>query len=275
MNRPAISAPIGVFDSGIGGLSILRALRSELPAEGFVYLADNAHAPYGERDDPFIMERACLISQALLAQHQIKALVVACNTATAAAIHLLRNNYPDLPIIGVEPALKPAAQLSRSHRVGVMATRSTLASVKFAALHDSLKDQAEFICQPCDGLASAIESADPALIESLCERYLEQMGVLGHTEQGIDLIVLGCTHYPLAQDILHKIIEQTGQTVNLLDSGPPVARQTHKVLEQHGLLNPSLDAGYCSYRATAESPQLQQAIERWLGQEARVKVQAL
>lgn len=272
MSQPAHSAPIGVFDSGIGGLSILSALRSELPAEDFVYLADNGFAPYGEREAPFIVERANLITQALLAHHQIKALVVACNTATAAAIHVLRQNYPELPIIGVEPALKPAAQLSHTHRVGVVATRGTLASAKFAALLDSLITQAEFICQPCDGLASAIETADEALIESLCARYLAQMGRFGDKLGEIDILVLGCTHYPLAISILQQVLEQSGQAVRMMDSGPPVARQTRRVLKGQGLLRPPQGLGQFSLLANAETRHLQLAAARWLGLQPTVRM---
>ena len=132
------SQPIGVFDSGVGGLSVLRALRAELPQEHFVYFADSGHAPYGERDTAQVLARARAITTELLERHDIKALVIACNTATAVAIHLIRAEHPGLPIIGVEPALKPAAALTRTRRVGVMATRGTLESAKFAALLDSL-----------------------------------------------------------------------------------------------------------------------------------------
>lgn len=120
-----MTRPVGVFDSGIGGFSVLRALRAELPHQPFVYVADSGHAPYGERESGHVIERSQAIARHLIQAHDIQALVVACNTATAAAIALLREQHPELPIIGVEPALKPAAQVSRTHRVGVMATRST------------------------------------------------------------------------------------------------------------------------------------------------------
>ena len=126
--------PIGVFDSGVGGLSVLQALRAELPLERFVYLADSGHAPYGERGDAYVAARTHAISDFLCAQHHIKALVVACNTATAAAIHEARARHPQLPLVGVEPALKPAVAATRTGRIGVMATRGTLASAKFAQL---------------------------------------------------------------------------------------------------------------------------------------------
>ena len=134
--------PIGVFDSGVGGLSVLNALRAELPHERFVYFADTAHAPYGERSEAYVAERTRAVARQLVADHAIKALVVACNTATAAAVHLLRTDHPQLPLVGLEPALKPAVAQSRTRHIAVLATRGTLASRKFDALRASLADQA-------------------------------------------------------------------------------------------------------------------------------------
>ena len=126
MSLPTSASPIGVFDSGVGGLSVLQELRSELPHERFIYLADSGNAPYGERGDEFVKQRTLAITRYLLDKHHIKALVVACNTATTAAVSEVRAAFPDLPVIGVEPALKPAASSSQTHRVGVIATRGTL-----------------------------------------------------------------------------------------------------------------------------------------------------
>ena len=172
-------APIGVFDSGVGGLSILRALRTELPLEDFVYLADSGHAPYGERDAAHVIGRSRAVTAHLRAAYDIKALVMACNTATAAAIHVLRQEQPDLPIVGVEPALKPALAQSQTRRIGVMATRGTLASAKFRALLASLAGQADFVCQACDGLADAIEREDTEKVAALCSDYAKAMGQFG------------------------------------------------------------------------------------------------
>jgi glutamate racemase len=259
------SAPIGVFDSGIGGLSVLRALRAELPHEDFVYLADNAHAPYGERDAAYVIARAHAIAQQLRQEHQIKALVVACNTATAAAIHLLRQAHPELPIVGVEPALKPAAAASKTRRIGVMATRGTLASAKFGALREALKDQAEFICQPCDGLASAIERGDTEEIQALCERYTRAMGPFGVQAAEIDTVVLGCTHYPFAHDTLQA---RLGPRVQLLDSGAPVARQTRRVLQAGDGLVMTEKRGTVTLCASAAEHALKHAAQRWLDSES-------
>ena len=190
--------PIGVFDSGIGGLSVLQALQAELPLEHFVYLDDSLHAPYGERDDAHVIERARAITQYLRQTHGIKALVIACNTATMAAVALLRAEHPDLPIVGVEPGLKPAAAASLTKRVGVIGTRGTVTSAKFNALRRSLQEQAEFIVQPCEGLADAISrsvaSGDDAKTVALCADYIGTMGKFGANPGEIDTLVLGCTH---------------------------------------------------------------------------------
>jgi glutamate racemase len=229
-------AAIGIFDSGIGGLSILDAMRTELPLEDFVYVADSGHAPYGERDPAHVVERSHAIARHLLDQHQIKALVIACNTATAAAIHLLRQQYPDLPIVGVEPALKPAVTLSRTGRIGVMATRGTLSSPKFQALMDSLQAPVDFIHQSCDGLADAIERGDASKVEALCTDYTSMMGEFGSQPGQIDTLVLGCTHYAFAASYLRTLL---GPQVQLIDSGIPVARQARRLLQARAALGSS------------------------------------
>lgn len=256
--------PVGVFDSGIGGLSILRALRAELPHQSFVYVADSGHAPYGEREPGHVIERAQAITRHLIQKHDIQALVVACNTATAAAIGLLRQQHPELPIVGVEPALKPAAQSSRTHRVGVMATRGTLQSAKFQALLASLQDQAEFVLQACDGLADAIEHQDAARTQALCRTYTRAMGRCGRAAGEIDAVVLGCTHYPFAADTLRALL---GNEVLLVESGAPVARQTRRVLREPASIgHPALRLG-----TTGQPEQLRAAVERWLQPGATVE----
>jgi glutamate racemase len=257
--RLATALPIGVFDSGIGGLSILKALRAELPGERFVYLADTAHAPYGERDDSFVMERTRAIVQQLREEHAIKAMVIACNTATAAAVHQTRTEHPGLPVVGVEPALKPALALSRTRRIGVLATRATLGSAKFAALHASLKDQAQFVLQPCDGLAAAIESDDAPLIAALCEQYMRSAGEFGTNEGQIDTLVLGCTHYPFAAAEFARL---AGPGVQLVETGAPVARQARRLLEAAGLLSEGAAGGF-ELLATGSREALAGAARRW------------
>ncbi|HNZ90407.1 MAG TPA: glutamate racemase [Acidovorax sp.] len=267
--------PIGVFDSGIGGLSVLQALRAELPHERFVYLADSGNAPYGDaRGDAFVSARTHAITRYLRAQHHIKALVVACNTATAAAIHEVRSSQPDLPLVGLEPALKPAAVLSKTGRVGVIGTRSTLTSDKFSRLLASLAGQAEFVIQPCDGLARAIEHgtaqplpADPNATETraLCARYISAMGSFGTETGQIDTLVLGCTHYVFVADELRALV---GPQVHLIETGEPVARQTRRLLHKDALLAPEEGAAKApaSIRllTTGALAPLQAAAQRWL-----------
>ncbi len=256
--------PIGVFDSGVGGLSVLRALQAELPDEQFVYVADSAHAPYGERDDTHILERSHAIADHLIAQHGIKALVMACNTATASAIGQLRGAYPDLPIVGIEPAVKPAAAQTATGTVTVMATRGTLQSEKFGQLLERLQGQARFRIQACDGLADAIERNHAASIEALCETYLKALGPFGNEPGQADVLVLGCTHYAFATDILrHRV----GETVTLLEAGVPVARQTQRRLSERGMLRfrPAMsERSVHTYLATGQTAGLQEALARWL-----------
>ncbi|RZJ20640.1 MAG: glutamate racemase [Haliea sp.] len=277
---------IGVFDSGIGGLSVLKALRAALPQQAFIYVADSAHAPYGERDERYVLARSRIIG-AYLAEQHIDALVVACNTATAVAVHELRAMYPALPVVGLEPALKPAAAFSRTGHVGVMATRATLSSTKFRALHAALTGRARFTLQACDGLAAAIEragscaDADEA-IRSLCARHVSAMGTFGSAAGEIDTLVLGCTHYPLVTGEIRALV---GDGVRLLDTGEAVARQTARLLaasarpaaasgEFSGVLQgehnvgtapAASPSGFVTLLTTGQADVLARAASRWLG----------
>ncbi len=258
--------PIGVFDSGIGGLSILKALREHLPHERFVYFADSAYNPYGDKSEAFVQERSLAIVKTLVQQHRIKALVVACNTATAAAIGLLRATYPDLPIIGLEPALKPAALITRTGRVGVLATRGTLQSAKFAALRNSLAN-VEFVCTPCDGLAERIEqltqAADSKQVASdliaLCAQYIKATGRFGLKNDELDTLVLGCTHYPLIRDVFAQCV---GSEVMIVDNALPVAQRTAHLLQAS--LAPAWQAGGVIWRSSADPADLEKAARYWL-----------
>ena len=284
---PQASSPIGVFDSGVGGLSVLRALLAAMPHERFVYLADSANAPYGERGDAFVAARTHAITEYLCQQHHIKALVVACNTATAAAIHEVRSSHPELPLVGLEPAVKPALAVTKTGHVGVIGTRGTLTSAKFGKLMASLADQAHFVVQPCDGLAHAIERsvALPAAAPdrpvhatetgALCERYVQAMGSFGTGPRQMDTLVLGCTHYIF---VAHELRALVGPEVQFIETGEPVARQTRRLLEAAGLLAlpPS------EQPTSPESPEpvqllttgpvamMQAAAQRWLNLPARL-----
>ncbi|MGH6638885.1 MAG: glutamate racemase [Polaromonas sp.] len=258
---------IGVFDSGIGGLSILKALRAELPHENFIYIADSRHAPYGERGDAFVIARSRAIVRHLRERHRIKALVIACNTATAAAGHLVRAEHPDLPLVGVEPALKPAVALSRTGRIGVIGTRGTVTSAKFQALLATLQGQAGFVVQPCDGLAQAIEQGvDPSedqvatKIGALCTQYTRAMGRFGTEPGDIDTLVLGCTHYLFAAPQLRDLL---GEEVRLIETGEPVARQTRRLLAAANQLSVA-GPGVTQLLTTGQLKALQTAARHWL-----------
>ena len=240
---------------------MLRALRAELPHEHFVYFADTAHAPYGERDESHVVERTLHVVQELLRKDRIKALVVACNTATAAAIRHVREAHPRLPVVGVEPALKPAVMASRTRRIGVLATRGTLASAKFRALHDSLFGQASFILQPCDGLAEAIESGDDTRTAQLCEAYMQPLGPLGARDGDTDTVVLGCTHYPFVRERLQAI---AGPSVAIIETGEAVARRTRSLLAEWKLLVMDGTPGL-RLRSSGPRDALEAAARRWSG----------
>ncbi len=285
-------APVGVFDSGIGGLSILRALRSELPAEHFVYLADSAYATYGERSEEFVRKRSLAVTRQLIEQFNIKALVVACNSATACAIDQIRSTFPALAVIGVEPAVKPALQASRTRRIGVIGTRATLSSARFRTLLQAVASEAEFIVQPCDGLAAAIERTvqTPSMgsgsdsgtdenaieIEAICARYACAIGTFGSSNDEIDTLVLGCTHYLFAERELRIC---TGPNVTFIEPGVPVARQARRLLERRGALRDSSNtsglhlsaadalsrpSGTLHLLSTADIAMLRHAAQRWL-----------
>ena len=268
---------IGVFDSGIGGLSVLKALRAALPQHDFIYVADSGHAPYGERDDAYVQARTLAIG-AYLAAQGVDALVVACNTATAAAVHLLRVAYPGIPIVGLEPALKPAVALSKTGHIGVMATRSTLSSAKFRTLHESLAGSAQFSCQPCDGLAAAIERTASAAraqsdeVHDLCVRYVNLLRPFGGGDGEIDTLVLGCTHYPFVAEHISALV---GDGIRLVDSAEAVARQTVRVLAAgtpkasvgagDTLINETPSATPVRLLTTGDPVLLEQAALHWLG----------
>lgn len=253
--------PVGVFDSGVGGLSTLAALQAELPTERFVYFADTANAPYGERGDAYVIAHSRQVVEHLLRAHGIKALVVACNTATTAAIHVLRAEFPSLPIVGLEPALKPAVATSRTGHIAVLATRGTLASARYAALRDSFAGATTVRPVPCDGLVKAIEGFDSATIAALCERYMAEAGPFGDGPGEVDTVVLGCTHYPLVKDELQR---HAPATLRFIDTGAPVAQQTRRVLTSLGRLADDNGEGGLVLESSGVLAVLDAAAARWL-----------
>lgn len=223
-------APIGIFDSGLGGLSVLRAISAQLPHEALVYVADSLHAPYGLRDNAFISERTLAIGAWLVSQGA-KALVVACNTATAESIALARERLA-IPIIGVEPGIKPAASQSRSRIAGVLATQVTLRSERFRSLIERHAADCRFICQPGHGLVEAVERCeiDTLEVRALLARYIDPM-----LAAGADTLVLGCTHYPFLDAAIREL---AGGRLALVDTSAAIAKQLERVLEAQGLRAP-------------------------------------
>jgi len=221
--------PVGVFDSGVGGLSVLKHIRDALPLEALLYCADSRHTPYGSKSPEQIRARAMVLADFLVGQGA-KAIVVACNTATAAAVAGLREHYT-IPVIGMEPAVKPAVAVTRSGVVGVLATVGTLQSAQFAALLDTYGNGVEVVTQACHGMVECVERGDLDTLQAreLVRRYVEPL-----LARAADTIVLGCTHYPF----LRRLIEQeAGAGVSIIDTGAAVARQLQKRLEDANLLS--------------------------------------
>ncbi|PXW95047.1 glutamate racemase [Sphaerotilus hippei] len=255
------SAPrIGVFDSGLGGLSVLRAIRQRLPRARLLYVADSGHAPYGERGDDYVCERSLAIA-AFLKSQGAQILVIACNTATAAAASSVRTRYPDGLIVGVEPGVKPAASLTRNGRVGVMATTGTLRSERFRLLALAHAAHIDLRLQPCPGLAAAIESGqvDAGPVR---ERVAASCAPL--REQDVDTVVLGCTHYPF---VAHHIQAEMGPNVQLVDTSEAVARRTESLcaaLPPAPVDRSPAAAAPARLWTTGDARTLHDFVERWL-----------
>ena len=222
-------APIGVFDSGVGGLSVLAEIQRLLPNESLLYAADCGNIPYGEKSAEFIRQR-CQVMAGFFQRQGAKALVLACNTATVAGVADLRRDYPDWPLVGMEPAVKPAAAATRSGVVGVLATTGTLQSAKFAALLDRFATDVRVITQPCPGLVELIEAGDlhSPVLRELLRGYVEPL-----LAAGCDTIILGCTHYPFLKPLLKQMIPDA---ISLIDTGAAVARQLQRLLAERELL---------------------------------------
>lgn len=214
---------IGVFDSGVGGLSVLRHIRAALPDANLIYVADSAHAPYGEKSPVFIEARALLLSRFLVEQGA-EALVIACNTATAAAATAVRERHA-LPVVAMEPAVKPAVAATQSGVVGVLATVGTLESARFAALLEKYAGGVKIVTQGCPGLVEAVERGDLRGIETrrLLERYTAPL-----LAAGADTLILGCTHYPFLVPLIREIV---GEHVALVETGAAVARELERRIE--------------------------------------------
>ena len=258
------AAPIGLFDSGLGGLSVWREIRAQLPAESTLYIADQAHVPYGSRQPRAIRGYCEAISERLL-EAGCKAVVVACNTASAVALKRLRKRFVGIPILGLEPAVKPAAALSRSGVVGVMATPTTFRGRLYRATVGKHAGGVTVVEQVCPGLADLVERGEPAdgaaaaAAEALLRSFLEPM-----LAQGADTIVLGCTHYPF---VIERIRQLVGPDLVVVDPAPAVARHLGRVLVEQGLAAPAGTHPWHGFASTADPGRFSLGARRLVGLE--------
>ena len=228
--------PIGVFDSGVGGISVLRELVARMPNENYIFFGDSKNAPYGTKTLKEVQELTCADAAYLISQN-VKALVVACNTATSAAINILREKYVDMPIIGIEPALKPAVHARENPRVLVMANPMTLREEKFHALMQKFESDADILPLPCPGLVEFVERGE--LDGAELEGFLAEL-FAPFLEKPVDCVVLGCTHYPFVRGMIQKVL---GSRVEIFDGGEGTARETQRRLKEYGLCNMSKEKG--------------------------------
>ena len=242
--------PIGVFDSGIGGLSVANAISGRLPRESLVYFADTAHVPYGPRPVEEIREFSFQITRFLLEQN-CKLIVLACNTATAAALPHLRAAWPEIPFVGMEPAVKPAAEATRSGKVGVLATASTIRSERYADLMARFAAEVTVYENPCIGLVPQIEKG---ALQAPATRSMLREILWPMLEEGIDTLVLGCTHYPFIRPLIEGVV---GDSLRIIDPAPAVARQVERLLTEHDLLNASRAAPAHRFYASGSLPELE------------------
>jgi glutamate racemase len=216
--------PIGVFDSGVGGLSVLRAMRSLMPEESIIYFADQLHVPYGSRS----LEQVSGFSEAItrfLLDQDAKLIVVACNTASAAALHYLRKTFPLVSFVGMEPAVKPAAETTQSGLVGVLATPATFQGALYASVLERFANGVQVFQHTCPGLVDQIESGD---LDGVKTRSILESALRPMLDRGIDTVVLGCTHYPFVIPLIEEIV---GESVRVIDPAPAVAKQAKRLLE--------------------------------------------
>ena len=248
---------IGVFDSGVGGISVLKHIAELLPHERLLYVADSKFAPYGNKSPELIRERVDTIARFLIRQNA-KALVVACNTATAAAAHYLRARYP-LPIVVMEPAVKPAAAETKTGVIGVLATSGTVKSAQFAALLEKYGQQVQVVTQACHGLVECIERGDldGTEIRTLLQQYLQPL-----LDANADTIVLGCTHYPFVRSL---IAELAGESITLIDTGAAVARHLKNRLAAMGLLTAHALQPEIQFWSNSDDQQASQVIAQLWG----------
>ena len=257
------SGAIGVFDSGVGGLSVLRAIRAALPHEDLVYVADSGHAPYGDQSEAHITQRTLTVGT-WLAEQGVKAITIACNTATVVAAKTLREQT-HLPVVAIEPAIKPAVALTRSGVVGVLATRQTVQSASVARLVELYGADKQVLLQACPGLVEHVERADlhSPETEALLRQFIAPL-----LEQGADTLVLGCTHYPFLRDAMQRV---AGAHVTLLDPAEAVARELVRRLGDPQHSGPSSRPGSVQFFTTGDVAHTQHAVTHLWGRDASVQ----
>ena len=263
VNTPPAPRTIGVFDSGVGGLSVLRHIRAQLPGERLIYVADSGHVPYGNKPAAYIEQRAIAIAT-FLVESGAEAIVVACNTATAAAAAALRDRFA-LPIVAMEPAVKPAVAASRCGVIGVLATSGTLESARFAALLERHAADAEILTQGCPGLVEQIERGelDSAETLALLERYVAPL-----LAGGADTLILGCTHYPFVAPLIRQI---AGPDVALIDTGEAVARQLQRRLQDELPPRIASDCGSTQFFSSGDIAHTERIISALWGETVTVQ----
>lgn len=251
------SCPIGFFDSGLGGISILRETVRLLPHENYLYFGDSLHAPYGVKPVDQVVDLCASAVEHLCAQGA-KAIVIACNTATSAAAAMLRQRYPELPIIGTEPALKPAVERHPGGRILVMATAMTLKEQKFFDLWDQYRDQAEIVPVPCSGLMEFVERG--VLRGEEVESFLMEK-LSPYMKVPVDAVVLGCTHYPFLRAAIRKLV---GRRAEILDSADGVSRQLRYRLKELDLLSDRTEPGTVTFQNSLDGPEILELSEKLL-----------
>ncbi|MBN1484509.1 MAG: glutamate racemase [Chloroflexia bacterium] len=258
--------PVALFDSGVGGLSVMRHVRELLPFEDLLYYGDNGYCPYGNRPESQVRQRVFSIAAFLLAQGA-KMLVLACNTASIAALDDLRAGYPEVPIVGMEPAVKPAARATRNGRIGVLATTVTLHGDRFEKLLQQYAQNVRVFSQPGYGLVERVEAGQVQAAETAI--WLREL-LSPLIEAGIDTLVLGSTHYAFLRPLIEQVM---GPQVTVIDTGLPVARQTRRVLEKSGLGNTGRQPGQELFYTSGEAPLLEAIYGRLWGQPVSLRRQ--
>lgn len=255
---------VGIFDSGVGGLSVLRAVMDIIPREDVIYVADQAHVPYGPRSFMEVRKFSVGIVEFLLTQG-VKLIVVACNTASAAALRYLRNVFPDVPFVGMEPAVKPATEQTRSGVVGVLATEATFQGELYASVIERFAHNVKILQHTCPGLVNLIEQG---LLHDERTFTVLKDALLPMIEQGIDTVVLGCTHYPFVIPVIKSIV---GEGIRVIDPAPAVARQVKRILKLNGLDCRNTSKGDVTYYTTGDVVSFERIIHLLMGVEAKAR----